>query len=257
MGVATALPNALRRGGRGRLRLRRLFEHKAAPAVQVLHPLAVAVLLHRASQDRRWGAVVVGTIAVATGLAGLSAAGPVAAAVAGLYAASGMVVVLRRFVAARHAQSRAAVLDAVTGLAAQARAGTSLAAATDVVQAQLDAAVGDEARRVARRLASAVELAETSGAPLADVLDRLDAHLRAMDRARTAGRAQAAGVRASIVLLAVLPLAGIGLGPLVGVDPVRILLHTPLGAACLALAVLLQLGGIVWSARMTRAEVAV
>ena len=37
--------------------------------------------------------------------------------------------------------------------------------------------------------------------------------------------------------------------------PFAVLLHTPLGAACLAGAVLLQVAGLAWAARLTRLEV--
>ena len=62
--------------------------------------------------------------------------------------------------------------------------------------------VGATATRRGRRVAAAVAVAESSGAPLADVLDRLDNHLRAVDRARATAAAQAAGARVSALLLA-------------------------------------------------------
>ena len=37
-----------------------------------------------------------------------------------------------------------------------------------------------------------------------------------------------------------------------GADPLRILLHTPIGAACAGVAVLLQLVGLAWTNRLAR-----
>jgi tight adherence protein B len=105
---------------------------------------------------------------------------------------------------------------------------------------------------VAQRVSAAVALADETGAPLADVLDRLEADLRAGARARTAALAQAAGAKASAVLLAVLPVAGLAIGFAIGADPLAVLLRTPLGAACLVGAVLLQLAGLGWSAWLVR-----
>ncbi len=84
----------------------------------------------------------------------------------------------------------------------------SVALAASAPSLQGDTA-GSGAVGVARRVAEAIDVAQTSGAPLADVLDRLDAHLRTVDRANAAAMAQAAGARASAVLLAVMPVAGI------------------------------------------------
>jgi tight adherence protein B len=154
------------------------------------------------------------------------------------------------------AASRRSAVDAVAGLAAELRAGSPVDAALTAASPALrpPQAVGDAALAVARRVAAAVEVAESSGAPLADVLDRLDSHLRAVDRGRAAAVAQAAGARASSLMLACMPVVGLGLGIAVGIDPFDVLLHSALGAACLAGAVVLQLCGLAWSARLSRLE---
>jgi len=174
-----------------------------------------------------------------------------------VYGACGAAVWLRRLSSRAEATARRDVIDAVAALAGELRAGlavgVALASATPALRSA--AVVGKSAASVARKVGAAVQLAEASGAPLADVLDRLDSHLRAVDRARALAAAQAAGARASAMLLAAMPVAGLGLGFVVGTDPLGVLLHSPLGGACLIAAVVLQLAGVAWSTRLSRVEV--
>ena len=101
-------------------------------------------------------------------------------------------------------------------------------------------------------LAGAVErLAERTGAPAADLLERVEADARATSRARAAGRAEASGVRVTALLLAVLPVGGLALGYSIGVDPLAVLLRTPVGAACALGAVGLHAAGLLWSDRLS------
>ena len=195
---------------------------------------------------------------LAAALLGFIASGPVAGAVLGAYGACGAAAGVRRLRHGAEARSHRAAVDAVVGLAAELRAGipASVALATAAPMLEGPAVLGADATSVGRRVAAAAHLAESTGAPLADVLDRLDAHLRAVDRARGTAAAQAAGARASAGLLAAMPLGGVGLGFLVDTDPLHVLLHTPLGAGCLVGAVGLQLAGLAWSVRLSRLEVA-
>jgi tight adherence protein B len=193
---------------------------------------------------------------------GLMVSGAVAATVLGAYGAAGVVVLRRR--AQRQSQARAhrVATDAVVALAADLRAGVTTAEALAAADAALlhaadlsiAPAVDASSESVARRLASAAVVSQTTGAPLADLLERLDAHVRAVDRAHALAQTQAAGARASAVLLAAMPLAGVGLGMAMGVDPGRVLLHTTLGGTALCFAVALQLGGLAWTARLARLE---
>jgi tight adherence protein B len=109
-----------------------------------------------------------------------------------------------------------------------------------------------QARRLGELAAAATGLAEATGAPLADLVERIESDARAVDRATTAAAAQAAGAQATAWLLAALPLGGIALGYGIGVDPLHVLLRTPVGAACATAAVLLQLGGLAWADRLAR-----
>ena len=195
-----------------------------------------------------------GAVAAALGTA---LGGMFAGAVMAVYGACGAAVWLRRLSSRAEATARRDVIDAVAALAGELRAGlavgVALASATPALRSA--AVVGKSAASVARKVGAAVQLAEASGAPLADVLDRLDSHLRAVDRARALAAAQAAGARASAMLLAAMPVAGLGLGFVVGTDPLGVLLHSPLGGACLIAAVVLQLAGVAWSTRLSRVEV--
>jgi tight adherence protein B len=93
-------------------------------------------------------------------------------------------------------------------------------------------------------------LAERTGAPAADLVERIEADARAADRVAASAAAQAAGAQATALLLAGLPVGGIALGFAIGADPVGVLLHTPLGAACAIGAVVLQGGGLIWADRL-------
>jgi tight adherence protein B len=203
--------------------------------------------------------LTVTAVAVGAGAACLALAGPAAGLVAASYAAITATVSWRRAVRRAETASRRAAMDTVAALAAELRAGQSVGAALAAAAHTLEGpgVVGEDAATIARRVGSAVTLAAETGAPLADVLDRLDVHLRAVDRARETATAQAAGTRASAAMLAAMPVAGAGLGILMGTDPVYVLLHTPLGAGCLATAVVLQLTGLAWSARLSTVDVPV
>jgi tight adherence protein B len=70
------------------------------------------------------------------------------------------------------------------------------------------------------------------------------------DDAEAARQTALAGPRATVSLLAWLPLMGLGLGVALGVDPVAILVGTPLGLAALAAGLVLTVAGRMWSARL-------
>jgi tight adherence protein B len=207
----------------------------------------------------RWPLLVSGSAVLIVAAVGFAVGGPVLAVVLAAYLGGAVVVVRRRLLRQQQLAARREVVDAVAGLAADLRAGLGVARAMTAVEPAVDRAVvaGAEAAVVAMRISGAVAVAQTSGAPLADVLERLDTHLRAVDRARATAAAQAAGAHASAGLLAILPVAGVGLGSVIGVDPWAVLLRTPVGAAALLVAVTLQLLGLVWAARLARVEVSV
>jgi tight adherence protein B len=144
--------------------------------------------------------------------------------------------------AARAAALRGSpVAEAIRSTGAGTLSGGSAAAATS------------HERGVWGELAACFDIAEASGCPLADVLTRFAAQLEAEDDAEAARQTALAGPRATVRLLTWLPLLGLGLGMLLGVDPVRILLGTPYGIAALATGVALAAAGRIWSARLVRA----
>ena len=112
---------------------------------------------------------------------------------------------------------------------------------------------GARAAAIWGSVAACIETAEASGSPLAAVLDRLAAHFEADADAAAARAVALAGPKATAKVLSVLPVAGLGLGILMGVDPFGLLLSTPLGAACLALGAVLTVVGRWWSSRLVHA----
>ncbi|HEY0359593.1 MAG TPA: secretion protein F, partial [Mycobacteriales bacterium] len=105
-------------------------------------------------------------------------------------------------------------------------------------------------RAALTRLAAAWEVADSAGAPLADVLDRLDADLAALRRRRTRARAETAAASATVRMLALLPLLGLGLGYALGADPLEVLLHSAGGAGSALVALALQATGLLWAERL-------
>lgn len=114
-------------------------------------------------------------------------------------------------------------------------------------------AVRNREARIWSELAACLDIAEASGCPLADVLTRFAAQLEVEDDADAARQTALAGPKATVTLLTWLPLMGLGLGVALGVDPVAVLLGTPLGLAALAAGLVLTAAGRVWSARLVSA----
>ncbi len=91
------------------------------------------------------------------------------------------------------------------------------------------------------------------GAGLAAGLDRLEGALRAERDRQESLRAQLAGARSTVVVLALLPLVGLLIGTGLGADPLRVLLHTPMGWGCLAAGGVLEALGLLWCRHIVRA----
>ena len=102
----------------------------------------------------------------------------------------------------------------------------------------------------ARAAAAAWRLAQRTGAPLGDLLDAVCASLRDHRSDLAAVEASLAAPRATVRILLVLPLAGIGLGQLVGAQPVDVLLTTAAGRTSGLLAGVLLVVGRLWMGRL-------
>lgn len=210
---------------------------------QVIDPIRLRRSFSRLAGGPVWRTALAAA-AFPAAFAGLSA-GPVAGAVAAVYA----VVVAcewRRRIAGKHlAVARAAGLDELSCLVADLRAGIPAA----VLAAGRSGCPGPG--RLGRLTEAVWSLAERTGAPAADLLERIEADTRAAERFAKTAAAQASGAQTTALLLAALPLAGIALGHGIGADPLGVLFGTPLGVAALTAAVLLQCAGLKWAQRLS------
>jgi tight adherence protein B len=169
--------------------------------------------------------------------------GPVAAFMAFSYGALAARAVRRRRLTREQRRARTELLDRLSGFAADLRAGLP-------VPSTLTRGAAADGEPLIRLTRAAVGLASETGAPLAELVERIESDARATDRTLASADAQAAGARATALLLAGLPFGGVALGFGLGVDPLHVLLHTPLGAGCAVGAVVLQLLGLAWTNRL-------
>jgi tight adherence protein B len=227
-----------------------------------------------------------GTASAAAYLLAATVAGAGAAAaraspivIVGSVLAVGMIGRVRRRVATRlvHDQCRSATAEVTVAIAAELRAGRTPAEALAAVaslpgplQAALRAAcaaveVGAdpaaELRRAGllpgadrlRHVAAAWSVAETVGGRVAVVLERLGESMDSEDALRRELDAELAGPRATMVLLAALPVLGLAMGQAIGARPFTLLLHRPLGWGLVATAVVLDALGVVATRAIVRA----
>ncbi|QNP71152.1 type II secretion system F family protein [Streptomyces roseirectus] len=101
-------------------------------------------------------------------------------------------------------------------------------------------------------LAACWRVAVDQGAGLAAGLDRVEEALRTERDQRADLRAQLAGPRATAVMLAGLPVVGLGLGAVIGADPLGVLLHSGAGVGCLVVGGVLEAVGVWWVVRIVR-----
>ncbi|WP_181035033.1 type II secretion system F family protein [Arthrobacter sp. B0490] len=99
-------------------------------------------------------------------------------------------------------------------------------------------------------LSGCLIVAERSGAPLAGILTQYAAQLDADLDGLSARETALAGPRATVVLLAWLPVVGLVLGFALGVNPLEILLGSSLGRIALAAGILLMIVSRFWSRRL-------
>lgn len=131
--------------------------------------------------------------------------------------------------------------------------------------AQLGLSVPDVLREAAARstdrslkilwqdLAACIEVAERSGATLAAVLARYAVQRESQLDSDAARDTALAGPRATVRLLSWLPLFGLAVGYLIGVDPLAVLLGSAPGIGALCAGFVLTVAGRIWSSRLVRA----
>ncbi|MEH0931102.1 hypothetical protein [Micromonospora sp. CPCC 205558] len=171
--------------------------------------------------------------------------GPVAAVAMAGYGTLAVRGVLRWRANRSAERDRRRGLDQLCGLAADLRAGMPVPHTLGVAVVERDGG-----GRLRQLTSAAVRLADRTGAPLAELVERIEADARATDRGLAAAAAQAAGARATAWLLAALPIGGIGLGYGIGVDPMAVLLHSTVGGVSAVVAVALQVVGLLWAERL-------
>ncbi|WP_068279515.1 type II secretion system F family protein [Aldersonia kunmingensis] len=102
------------------------------------------------------------------------------------------------------------------------------------------------------RIAEAWRIAEQHGLALAELLEAARRDLLARIRFGARLDSSLAGARATAVVLAGLPVLGIGLGQLMGAAPLRVLLGGGLGSILLVIGTGLVCAGLLWSDAITR-----
>ena len=143
----------------------------------------------------------------------------------------------------------AAALRAATLDASGAWSSVHAAGAADVRTALRSAASLPGGESLAD-VSAAWHLAEEAGAPLAVILDRMAGAIQAAVELDREVAAEAEPARATARLMAGLPVFGLGLGLLLGVNPVAVLLGSGVGVACLVAGLALACCGIWWIDRI-------
>lgn len=103
-----------------------------------------------------------------------------------------------------------------------------------------------------RSIGFAWQLVETTGAALAQVMERVAGDLAAQTALSRAVAVALAGPRSSAALLSTLPLVGIALGAAMGAHPLALLFDDPLGRALCCAGVLLDVAGVLWIREIVR-----
>jgi len=146
----------------------------------------------------------------------------------------------------------AAALHAATSDASSAWTSVHAADAADVRTA-LQAVASTPGGESLADVSAAWNLAEQAGAPLAVILDRMATSIQAEVELDREVAVEAGPARATARLMAVLPIFGLGLGLLLGVNPVAVLVGSGLGVTCLVGGLALACCGVWWIERIVSA----
>jgi tight adherence protein B len=181
--------------------------------------------------------------------------------------------VLRR----RRAEESAALQGALSVLVGELRVGDHPIAAFETAASEVDGPVAAKLSAVAararlgadvsaglravatqsmlptqwERLSVCWQLAQAHGLAIATLMCAAQRDIVERDRYASRVTAGMAGARATAVILAGLPLLGVGLGELIGAGPVRFLLSGGAGGWLLVIGVALACAGLAWSDRIT------
>ncbi|WP_243867217.1 type II secretion system F family protein [Actinophytocola oryzae] len=147
--------------------------------------------------------------------------------------------------------AESAAADAHPGTAATMHAVAMAARLDGDLTAVVDTARSPDVRATLSRLATAWQLAQRHGLPLADVLDAVRRDLEQRARFTRHVLARMAGPRSSALALSLLPALGLALGTAMGANPLAMLTDTVPGQALLVAGVALMCAGIAWSTRIT------
>lgn len=249
--------------------------------------LALAVLIAPASSRHRLEylrlivparhRVPVAPIAACAGLA-LAFVVPVTVVAAAAIAGATVALRRRRQLRRRRRDAESVTLQAALDvLVGELRVGAHPVAAFDIAAKEVDGPVAASLRAVAararlgadvaaglrsaarrsplpthwERLAVYWQLAQTHGLAIAALMQTAQCDI--VERERFSARVDAgmAGARATAAVLAALPLLGVGLGQLIGADPVSFLFSGGTGGWLLVIGVTLACVGLLWSDRIT------
>ena len=252
----------------------------ASIAVVLARPSGGWLARERLLVPRHWS-LHIGSLTAPLGVAGcdgvLMIGWPPAGLIVALTLGSVGVFVLRQMQSERSRRRagarRVAVAEAVGLMAAELRAGVLpqrvlaglspdfpfLAAASRAADLGGDVAAALRSDAVAPchellgELSSAWMVSERAGAPLAHVLDRLEASARDDREIEREVQSGVAPARATGRLMAVLPAVGLMLGTGMGSDPVDLLTSTVPGALCLAAGSAFACAGVAWVNRIAAA----
>jgi len=174
-----------------------------------------------------------------------------------LIALDGLAEALRSFVASLRTgahpatAAESAAEDAHAETAAAMRAVGAAARLGGDVTVVVDTARSPTLVTALSRMATAWQLAQRHGLPLADVLDAVRRDLEQRARFTRQVIARMTGPKSSALVLSLLPLLGIALGEAMGASPLLLLTGTGLGQLLLVMGVALLCAGVVWSSRIT------
>jgi tight adherence protein B len=179
--------------------------------------------------------------------------------------------------ARRRATESAALQGALDVLVGELRVGAHPVAAFSVAATEVDGTVAAAFRAVAararlgadvaaglhsvartsslpahwERLAACWRLAQNHGLAIATLMQTAQRDIVERDRFSARVDAGMTGARTTAAILAGLPLLGVGLGQLIGAEPVSFLLSGGLGGWLLVIGVALACGGLLWSDHIT------